>query len=314
MNALSYASRPSRINIRSDDAIDRAGTGTPSNFVLPLVENVLDCKAVQLLSCRIPNTIPQIPDYQRYFIYSVTLGGVTQLRAFMIDHNVPFSTKYYPDYTALAAQLTIDAAYWIPYTGTKLTRADFVAAALQAPDVSFALDSNTRKIVMSSINILSPDVLQLGSENDFSTVIVTREVVKDYLYLNFLLGYETRPQILALDPGINNLLPLTSPNLYVPPSWANLVPTQTVYIRSNLVMNGTYTSDGNRNILQTVPVLVPTLGIIAYQSSQRHYIYSVPSTIGTITIELLDDNGQAIYLPDNAQTEFEIGMIYEGEI
>jgi len=300
-NALSYASRPSRIFVRSDDAIDRAGTGTPSNFVLPLIENILDCEAVQLLSCRIPNAIPQIPDYQRYFIYSA--GG--QLRAFMIDHNVLYSEKYYADYTALAAQLTTDAAYWIPYTGTQLKRADFMAAVAQAPDVSFALDTNTRKILMTNI---SAQPVVLGSESNFQTIIVAQEVVKNYLYLNFLLGYETRPAVIAALPA------LAPAAIYTPPSWANLVPTQTVYIRTNLVMNGTYTSNGTRNILQTVPVSVPTLGIITYQSSQRHYIYSVPSTIGTITIELLDDNGQPIYLPENAQTEFEIGCVYKGEI
>jgi hypothetical protein len=81
-----------------------------------------------------------------------------------------------------------------------------------------------------------------------------------------------------------------------------------------MVMNGTYTSNGFRNILQTIPVSVPTLGLITYQSSQRHYIYSVPKTIGTITIELLDDNLQPINLPENAQTEFEIGVVYKGEI
>jgi hypothetical protein len=301
MNHLSYASRPSRIFIRSDDAIDRAGTGTPSNFVLPLIENILDCKAVQLLSCRIPNALPQIPDYQRYFIYSA--GG--QLRAFMIDHNVLYSQRYYADYTALAAQLTIDAAYWIPYTGTQLNRASFMAAVAQPPDVSFAVDPVTRKILMTNISGVP---IQLGSELDFQNIIVPAEVVKNYLYLNFLLGYETRPSVIATLP------PLAPAAVYTPPSWANLVPTQTIYIRSNLVMNGTYTSNGTRNILQTIPVLVPSLGIINYQSSQRHYIYSVPSTIGTITIELLDDNGQPIFLPENAQTEFEVGCIYEDEI
>lgn len=300
-NALSYASRPSRIFIRSDDAIDRAGTGTPSNFVLPLIENILDCEAVQLLSCRIPNAIPQIPDYQRYFVYK----SGTQLRAFMIDHNVLYSDRYYTDYTALAAQLTIDAAYWIPFTGAKLSRASFMAAVAQAPDVSFAVDTATRKILMTNI---SAQPVSLGSEADFQNIIVAQEVIKNYLYLNFLLGYETRPAVIAA------LFPLAPAAVYTPPSWANLVPTQTVYIRSNLVMNGTYTSNGTRNILQTVPVSVPTLGIITYQSSQRHYIYSVPSTIGTITIELLDDNGQPIFLPENAQVELEIGMVYRGEI
>jgi len=302
MNALSYASRPSRIFIRSDDAIDRAGTGTPSNFVLPLIENILDCKAVQLLSCRIPNAIPQIPDYQRYFIYNA--GG--QLRAFMIDHNVLFSDRYYPDYAALAAQLTLDAVFWIPYTGTPLTRADFVAAVAQpAADVSFTVDPATRKILMTNI---SAGNIVLGSEANFQTIIIASEVVKNYLYLNFLLGYETRPAVIAALP------PLAPAAVYTPPSWANLVPTQTIYIRSNLVMNGTYTSNGTRNILQTVPVTVPTLGIVVYQSSQRHYIYSVPSTIGTITIELLDDNGQPIFLPENAQCEFEVGCIYTDEV
>ncbi len=295
---ISFASRPSRIFIRSDDAIDRAGTGTPSNFVLPLVENILDAKAVQLLGCRIPNVMPQVPDYQRYFVYQV--GG--QYRAFMLDHNVPYSWEYYADYTALAAQLTLDAGFWIPYVGVPLTRADFVAAVAQVPDVSFAVNAGTRKIEMTNLNAAP---VTLASEAVVQGLFRVGEIVKPYLYLNFLLGYETRP----------SLVPTIAPaGIYDPPSFANLIPTQTIYIATNMVMNGTYTSNGQRNILQTIPVDVPTLATIVYQSSQRHYIYSVPQTIGTITIELLDENGQPIYLPENAQTEYEIGIVYEGEI
>lgn len=296
---ISYASRPSRIFVRSDDAIDRAGTGLPSNFVLPLVENILDAKAVQLLSCRIPNVMPQIPDYQRYFVYEV--GG--QYRAFMIDHNVAYSFRYYPDYTALAAQLTIDAGYWIPYTGTPLTRADFVAAPLNGagPDVSFAVDPITRKLLLTNLNAAP---LTLAPESIVQGLFQTGEIVKPYLYLNFLLGFETR----------RGFVPTIAPaGVDTPPSFANLIPTQTIYIATNMVMNGTYTSNGQRNVLQTIAVDVPTLSTIVYQSSQRHYIYSVPKTIGTITIELIDENGQAIFLPENAQTEFEIGIVYDGQ-
>lgn len=295
---ISYASRPSRIFIRSDDAIDRAGTGTPSNFVLPLIENVLDAKGVQLLSCRIPNAIPQVPDYQRYFVYKVG----AQYRAFMLDHNVPYSQKYYNDYNALATQLTIDAGYWIPYVlGVPLQRSDFVAAVPVAPDVSFSVDPATRKILMTNI---SANPIILADENEVQPLFRVGEIVKPYLYLNFLLGYETRPQLI----GSTFTIPA---GVYTPPSWANLVPTQTIYIQTNMVMNGTYTSDGLRDVLQTIPVNVPTLGIIVYQSSQRHYVQAVPQTIGTITIKLLDENGQEIFLPDNAQTEFEIGLVYD---
>ena len=301
--ALSYASRPSRIFIRSDDAIDRAGSGTPSNFVLPLIENVLDCKAVQLLSCRIPNDIPQVPNYQRYFIYRVG----TSYRAFMLDHNVGYSQRYYADFTALVAQLNVDSAYWIPFTGTPLKRSDFLAAVAQTPDVTFSYDSATRKIAMNNVTIAS--TITLGSEQDFVYIISSQEVVKPYLYLNFLLGYETRRSFISQFP------PLTPASTYYPLGWANLVGTQTIYIVSNLVMNGTYTSDGLRNVLEAVPVAnTPILDIITYQSSQRHYIYSVPSTIGTITIQLLDENGQQIYLPENSQVELTIGCVYEGEI
>jgi hypothetical protein len=306
---ISYASRPSRIFVRSDDAIDRAGTGTPSNFVLPLIENILDAKAVQLLSCRIPNCLPQIPDYQRYFIYLYDDGvNPTQIRAFMLDHNVPYSTRYYADYSALVARLNIDAQYWIPYTpGTKLSRADFLAAVAQpSADVQFGVSTVNNKITISAV--LAGVQIFLGSENNFTQVIVPQEVIKNYLYLNFLLGFETRPSALAVLPPLTTLNPYNDP-----PGWASLVYTQTIYIKTNMVMNGTYTSNGQRDILQTIPVTVPPLAIIAYQSSQRHWIYSVPNTIGTITITLIDENGQEIFLPENAQTEFEIGLIYEGE-
>lgn len=298
---VSYANRPSHLYIRSDDAIDLRTTGSPSNFQLPLVENILDAKAAQLLSAQIPLAIPQVPNYQRFFVYKTS---PTTFKAFMLDHSVAgISYANYSDYAALVAQLQIDRAYTLTWTpGTKWTYADFAAAPSSAPDVSFSLTTNTRQILMTNT---TGGFVGLASEAEVQSLFAPGIIRKPYLYLNFLLGYDTLPsQVPTLAPA----------QTYTPPSFPKLQPTQAIYIRANFVMNGSQDSSQIKNVLAAIPVGVPTLQIVEYQSTQRHYTFAVPPTIGAIEIALFDDNNQPINLPENAQTCFDIGFVYEEDV
>jgi len=295
---VSYANRPSHLYIRSDDAIDLRTTGSPSNFQLPLVENILDAKAAQLISAQIPLVIPQIPNYQRFFVYKT---GPTTFKAFMFDHSIAdVSYLYLPNYPAVVTQLNIDRGYTLTWTpGTQWTYNDFAAAGASAPDISFALDTTTRKITMTNI---SGGPITLASELEVQALFARGIIRKPYLYLNFLLGYDT----------LSSTVPTIAPSgVYTPPSFVKLAPTQTIYIRANFVMNGSQDSSQIKNILAAVPVEVPTLAIVSYQTTQKQLTFALPPTIGAIEISLFDDNNQPLNLPENAQTCFDIQFIYD---
>lgn len=444
---LSHANRPARVFIRSDDAIDRAGSGNPGNFLMPLTEPIMEAKGVQLLSARIPNIFPQVPDYQRWFFYVLTdFDGFERIRGFRLCATTE-RQRFFVNYQDLCDQLNDDAKYWIEFdVNESVTSQSYLAQAItpNAPDVAFEYSALTRKILTknvapvplsgaleltsglnntllfrrvygtsggsisywrvevpagyySNINDLAaaiqtqissfsigipmtvtvvngqlnwtwgaaqpftswylhcakledqlnryPEVLARNSTHAFGfiygtqhfqtpgTVLVTSpvgnttpaaptlqlasveeaamvldrvELVKPYLILNQILGYNVG----ELQPAV----PVGTGVTIWPASFGDLVRTQTIYIKSNLTLNGTLTSNGMRDVLQTIPVSVPPLGVISYQSSQPHYIGAVPNNITSISIQLYDENGQPLPMTLNAQTEFEIGFIYEDSV
>lgn len=438
---LAHANRPARVFIRSDDAVDRSGGGNPSDFTYPLSENILNAKAVQVLGCRIPNIFPQVPNYQRWFLYMLTDAfGAVQYRGFRLNA-LSDSVRYFANYQDLVDQLNIDAAFWVQFNdvGVPQTTTESYIAALQPgqlKDVAFSYDIMTRKIITTNVatapttlgiqltagvnnrlkffpansinqpvyvdiapglyigatnlatamnaafiakafpmtvsvvnattlsyawsgasglyymgfafNPSNPDPnyplnlaqgtaaalgfvfgsgfytngspfqnpnpigfnvpptapkLQLASIAQSVLMLAPSELVKPYLYLNQILGYNVgSPQ-----PAI----PVTGSVPIVPFSFPNLVRTQTIYIQSNVTLNGTLTSNGLRNVIQTIPVTVPQLGVQAYQSTQPHYIYNCPENLAAISIRLIDENGQYLPMTLNAQTEFELGFLYD---
>jgi hypothetical protein len=297
---VSYANRPARLSILSDDAIDRAGAGLPSNFNYPLQENILDAKAIQLMSARIPNVFPPIPPYQRIFGYKLVnaLGVVTAIKFFQIQHNSLLPDLIYANYAAVATQLNIDAGFTVTYTGTLLTKADLLAAPPSAADMTFAMNTGTQRLVLTNVNALNNIVLL--TEQEITQYFVPNTFVKNYLTLNFLLGFETR------FPTIAPILGTLEATSYI-----DLLRTSAIYIMSNLTLNGTLLSNGARNLLQMIAVQQPFLTVIDYLASTGQYTEAVPQTIGTISLYLLDDNLQPLDLPENAQTLFEIGFLYD---
>jgi hypothetical protein len=300
---ISYANRPSRLSILSDDAIDRSGgSGLPNSFNYPLQENILNAKAVQLMAARIPNVFPPIPPYQRYFGYFI--AGVPTF--FMVQHDSPEPSLIYSNYAALATQLNIDAAYRVTWVGTPLRKADFLAAPLVGAELSFAMNVNTERIVATNLTLLP---ITLMTEFQISKYFAQGELVKNYLYLNFLLGFDTVNATIvpaSLPPFVIGTLEAVS--------YINLARTSAIYIMSNISINGSMLSNGDRNLLQMIPVDVPFLNIINYQAATAQYTEAVTGTIGTISIYLLDDNLQPLIMPENAETLFELGFLYEDSV
>lgn len=298
---VSYANRPARLSILSDDAIDRAAAGIPSNFNYPLQENILNAKAIQLMSARIPNVFPPIPPYQRIFGYRLVnpiTGAVFAAKFFQIEHNKVVADQIYANYAAVATQLNIDAGFTVTYAGIPLTKANLLAAPPSAPDMTFAINPVNQKLVITNINALFD--IYLIPETEMGIYFVDGTFVKNYLYLNFLLGFETR--FFTVAPVLGTLTAV---------SYIDLLRTSAIYIMSNLTLNGTLLSNGARNLLQMIAVTEPFLTVINYQASTAQYTEAIPQTIGTISIYLLDDNLQPLDLPENAQTLYEIGFLYD---
>lgn len=445
MPRLAHTNRPARLFIRSDDAIDRAGSGNPGDFLMPLREPILEAKGVQLLSARIPNIFPQVPDYQRWFLYQLTDDfGVKHLRGFRLCATSE-KQRYFANYADIVEQLNEDAAYWMEFDVRESMTANRYLANISvanAPDVQFVYDAKTRKIhtknvapvpvinqlqlvaglnncfrlnfnfypfnapnyllvnvapgiyntlddLATAINtaiaaaiagafnnpltvsvvggqlqwqwgtfnqyqkfglsfqpisdtayptllaqnsaitfgfaanfyneavignsVLSTPVmqvpgtapgLQLASVYEAAQSLYVTELVKPYLFLNQILGYNVG----ELQPSSG---PVASGGLIIPVSFCDLVRTQTIYVKSNLTINGTMCSNGFRDVLHAIPVNAPQLGVISYEASMQHYIWAVPENIMTISIKLIDENGQPLPMTLNAQTEFELGFLYD---
>jgi len=436
---ISHVNRPSHVFIRSDDAIDRAGRGNPGDFIMPITEPIMEAKGVQLLSCRIPNIFPQVPEYQRWFIYMMTdYQGYKHVRGFRLCATSD-RLRYFVNYQDLVDQLNDDCKYWTEFDMRTVTSSRaYLSLGLvpSTPDVQFEYSALTRKISCKNVALAPPDnsyqlvsgvnniMMTTNTDNGGNVVYVPvavapglyantsdlalamtnalaaaevplavsspvagqltyswiasavpltfalvfnassgypatlaqnsatafgfsypytnvqvignsfnnnqaipfaiiptppllqladvtlvqqslqyTELVKPYLFLNQILGYNVG----ELQP----LVPLVQGARIEAISFGDLVRTQTIYIQSNVTLNGTLTSNGMRNILQTIPVNVPPLGVISYQSSQPHYIWNVPGNINNITFRLLDENGQPLPMTLNAQTEFELGFLYD---
>jgi hypothetical protein len=94
-------------------------------------------------------------------------------------------------------------------------------------------------------------------------------------------------------------------------SYPNLVYSQCVYLYSNIVAGVSLGSGGQHNVLSVVPVNAPQLGVIQYTALTVNMMSKLVDTIYEITVQMRDDANQPFVLPDNAQVNLELAMVYE---
>lgn len=103
--------------------------------------------------------------------------------------------------------------------------------------------------------------------------------------------------------GLVNIYADTSPNL---------VYTSNIYLYSNIVGNSGYSSVNRKNLLSIIPVDVPPGGIVQYMGhSTPVYSTKVANEVYSIDIEMRDDANQPFYLPDSANVNVELSILYE---
>ena len=95
-------------------------------------------------------------------------------------------------------------------------------------------------------------------------------------------------------------------------AFPNLVYTSNIYLYCNVVANSGYGSVNKKNLLAVVPCDVPPGGIIQYTGhSTPAYALKVASEIYSVDIEMRDDANQPFYLPDSANVNVELNILYE---
>jgi len=88
--------------------------------------------------------------------------------------------------------------------------------------------------------------------------------------------------------------------------------TSNIYFYSNVVGNSGFGSVNKKNLLCVVPVSVPLGGIITYDGhSGPCYATKVANEVYSVDMEMRDDANMPFYLPDSANVNVELSILYE---
>lgn len=338
MNRLN---QPDRICV---DSFMDTTTGTDGQYYTFVNHNpnthLVGAKQVQLVRCTIPNIQLPLPDYSIVFYYyrlptASTIPNATHLRA----------VRLYPrDYVAPTGFTAFTRNTFIQ---TPQELADLLNAAAsaggdnatyntlwQVGDVAFTYDAVSNKINWRGLtatffyaNAGYNDPLVRASQA--STAITTYNQDTTTSQQPYVNGYTLNLRVGYAMDGINrprgsgtNFVSNSCANLTGKPfangtnvpadTYANLVYTSNIYIYSNIVANSGFSSVNRKNLLAIVPCDVPPGGIIQYMGhSTPVYSTKVASEMYSIDIEMRDDANIPFYLPDSANVNIELSILYE---
>jgi hypothetical protein len=337
--APAFANRPSSLILRSDDALQpgvEPPVVQPASFLLNLPAPVIGAKAMGVRQAVVKNVLPTVPDYQRWFIWQVTVASTGATRTFVarylqgvaqplpivnsLQEWVPLLNQTVQPYAP--AGVLLGGPVEVP-PGQKVSLAWYLAnLGAGMPDADllpiFAADLTAQKIaielpVASGAPYGPTDVLILPGMNvvreifDSGALAAVSTVTRYDLLLNQLIGQPAQPApwvyTAPRSPGAALVLPIC----------ANINGTQTIYVTSNLTQNGGKTvTNTARSIIATMPVNVKPNVNITFNPSVIHWIWSVANeSIMQVTVDLLDENLQPINFPFNGLTEIEVAFLYE---
>lgn len=95
-------------------------------------------------------------------------------------------------------------------------------------------------------------------------------------------------------------------------TFPNLNYTGTIYLYANIVGNSGFGSVNKKNLLGVIPVDVPQGGVINFDGhSTPAYALKVSSEIYDIQVEMRDEANMPFYLPDSANVNIELNILYE---
>lgn len=338
MNRLN---QPDRISVDSFMDTTTSTNGQFNTFVNHAPNTaVVGCKKVQFLRCSIPYIQTSLPNYQLVFYYyklptATTIPAANYLKAVRL-----YPSDYVPPsgFTAY----TLNGFFQTPQefvdvlNGAASAGGDNVTynTLWTADDVTFFYDTNTNSIQFEGTaagsfycNAGYNDPIVAASQastaittynNDTTTS--TQPQVRGYtlnLRCGFAMDGVNRPRGSGTNFVANSCANLTGRSyaggveIYAD-SYPDLNYTGCIYLYSNIVANSGFGSVNKKNLLAVVPVNVPLGSIISYEGhSAPCYALKVASEIYSVDIEMRDDANQPFLLPDSANVNVELNLIYE---
>lgn len=314
---ISAVNQPSRVYLSSvdDQTEDTANETAFTSFRCQLPTPVLNAKKVQLLRASIPNAQVSIPDYQLtfwYIRYDVTAPTVPEYRC------IRFYPSYWKGQTNGCPVNRIIANYQdlVTLLNQAATATEDVALnpLYTANDVSFAYDGTTRKISMTGLT--TGFTYAIAGYNEPGVANLMNDI---YLAAGipqpFVIGRTLDLRAGFCFPGTTGRSPSVAVNVpIVAESWGDLVYSQNVVLLANIVPGSSVSSAGNHNILATIPISAPPLGIANYSAPLVNWMTRIMKEVYEIEIRMMDDNNQPYYVPQNAIVNVELGFVFENEM
>lgn len=338
MNRLN---QPDRLSLDSFMDTTTATDGLYYTFVNHAPNTALvGAKKIHMLRASIPYIQPSVPNYACVFYYYKMPNATTVPAAQYLK-----AVRFYPnDYAPPAgfSFYTINKFFNTPQDLVDALNAAASAGGDSATyntlwtvdDVTFVYDSVLNQIYWYGSDAASyycnagyNDPIVLASQA--STAITTynfdgttsRQPYASGYTLNLRVGFAMDGTNIPRQSG-TALLSVKCANLggktfagttgVYADTYPNLNYTGTIYLYANIVGNSGYGSVNKKNLLGVVPVNVPQGGVISYDGhSAPAYALKVSSEIYNIEVEMRDEANQPFYLPDSANVNIELNVLYE---
>lgn len=318
MAFVSAVNQPNRVFLSSQDdaTVNEENRLEWNTFRINLPTPVLQAKNCQLLRATIPNAEVSIPNYQLIFWYYRTALGVTELKNVRIfpsnfvgnTYGCPIN-RLYANYADLLTDLNTAAAAADSPTLNPYHVAGDITFAYDALTRKFSFQGNTLGYTYDLAGYEDPAVFAAAQNVAVDFIGPTGELIKQpavqYATLNMRLGYSY--------PGNGPLITYNyaSPGTdVIADSWGDLVYTQNVIIRCNIIAGSCLSSNGLHDTICVMPMATPALGVAQYTAPLSNTLNRVMKEVFEITITLLDDFMQPFNLPNNAIVNIELGFQY----
>lgn len=333
---------PERVFLNSSDDGGNTTNFGFSDFTCTFDTPILGAKKTMMLRATIPNAQINIPDYQCcFFYYSLPTATTAPSDSFLRVVRL-YPSTYVPP-AALGTAYTKNRFFSDP--ADFVTQLNTAAAAggdnatynpyWIAGDITFSYNATTKQISFtgnSAGRFYAPagwndPIVTAAMANGTIVMPSTANIAVTYRQpllpgwtLNLRVGYAMSgtsfgPQLTQVGqvPKYANLTHVAYANGTAVPvdSYPNLVYSQCVYLYSNITAGVSLGSNKQHNLLAVVPVNAPQLGVIQYSALTVNMLSKLVDTIYEITIQMRDDANQPFTLPDSAQVNLELAMIYE---
>jgi hypothetical protein len=316
MSFISRVNCPERLYLSSNDDGDLTvdyPTFTYNFFRNKLKTPILNPSKLQLLRASIPNVVGglSLPDYSLLFFYCRT-AIATGITTYHCNRFLP-SYLFIPGGHPLFPGVPINRPFqnYVDFTNAlndSATAADDLATnpTHVAGDITFTYDAVAQKIYFTG-NDANYRYAYVGYANPITNILAQSVRPNPYVpgyTLNLRAGF-TDPDTTG---GIIGSIDAGDP--IIAQSYADLVYSQNVYLRCNIIGGSSLSSGGQHDILACIPINVGQLGVALYQASAVVWNTKLAREIYEVAIELLDDAYQPYPLPNNAICAIELGIKY----